>query len=68
MPLVRATVPAAGMFNALIKTKADGNVLDAFLGETMDGDRLPARKVCSSTRKTHSWIEREAAEFGLTVE
>lgn len=60
--------PAAGKLIAWIETKADGEVVGAFLGETMDNDRVPAKKVCSSTRAAHAWIEHEASQLGLPIE
>jgi len=68
MPFVRNAVRVAGKLIAWIEKKADGEVVGAFLGETMDNHRLPARKTCSSPQEAHAWIEHEAAELGLPVD
>jgi len=46
-------MPVAGKLIAWIETKADGEVVGAFLGETIDNDRAPARKICSSPQEAH---------------
>lgn len=53
---------------AWIEIKADGGVVGAFLGKTLDNNRLPAKKVCNSRLEAHTWIEHEAAEFGCSIE
>ncbi len=68
MLFVRNAVPAAGKLTAWIETKADGEVVGAFLGETIGNHRLPARKICSSPQEAHAWVEHEAAELGLPVD
>lgn len=68
MPFVRSAAPLAGKLTAWIEKRADGEVVGAFLGETMDNHRLPARKTCRSPQEAHAWVEREADELGLPVE
>jgi len=68
MPFMRSIVRAAGKLIAWIETKAGGEVVGAFLGETTENKRLPAIRVCSSPQEAHAWIEREAIELGLPVE
>lgn len=65
---MRNAVPVAGKLIAWIETKADGEVVGAFLGETMDNHRLPARKICSSPQEAQAWVEHEATELGLSVD
>jgi len=65
---VRNAIPIPGKLIAWIEKKADGEVVGAFLGETMDNHRLPARKTCSSPQEAHAWIEHEASELGLSVD
>lgn len=64
---MRNTVPAAGKLIAWIETEADGEVAGAFLGETINNPRLPARKICNSPQEAQAWVEHEAAELGLPV-
>jgi len=68
MPFVRNAVPIPSKLIAWIEKKADGEVVGAFLGETMDNHRLPARKTCNSQQEAHAWIEHEASKLGLSVD
>ena len=61
-------MPATGKLIAWIETRADGEVVGGFLGETMDNDRVPAERVCGSPQEAHTWIEHEASQLGLPVE
>ena len=68
MLVKREAAPAPGKLVAWIETNAGGELLGAFLGETVDSDRLPAAKVCSSPHEARMWVEHEAAKLGLPVE
>ena len=68
MSVERKAAPAAGKLVAWIETNADGETLGAFLGETVNNDRLPAMKVCNSPHEAHIWVEHEATKLGLPVE
>lgn len=46
----------------------DGETLGAFLGETVNNERLPATKVCNSRQEARMWVEHEAAKLRLPVE
>lgn len=58
---------AAGKLIAWIEMKAGGEVVGAFLGETLENSRLPAKRVCSSPQEAYVWIEHEATKLGLPV-
>ena len=68
MSVKRGTAPAAGKLVAWVETNADGALLGAFLGETVDSHRLPATKACSSPHEARMWVEHEAAKLRLPVE
>ena len=56
-----------GMLVAWIESSGDGQAVAAFVGETRDNPRVPARQTFETPAEARGWVEREADALKLPV-
>ena len=56
-----------GMLVAWIESGEDGRAVAAFVGETRDNPRAPARRVFDTPAEARGWVEQEAGELRVGV-
>lgn len=56
-----------GMLVAWIEAGEDGQAVAAFVGETRDNQRAPARRAFGTSAEARGWVEQEAGELSVPV-
>ena len=56
-----------GMLVAWIESGGNGQAVAAFVGETRDNPRTPARRAFDTAAEARGWVEQEAGQLSLPV-